>query len=83
MVLVDSRLRLAKLYIMWIDRKKLSKFSTKENNYFWKYNFNLYGNRIEVCLKFFLNLLQITHKRIRTLQNKIINGKKLDAYFII
>ncbi len=42
--------------------------------YFWKYSINIYGQLKIICQKFLLNLLQISKKRIRTLQNKIING---------
>lgn len=44
----------------------------------WNYHVNIKGDKINVCLAFFMVIFQVTPKRLRTLQSKIINGKSFD-----
>jgi hypothetical protein len=45
---------------------------TREN--FWKYSFEFEGKNTKVCKKFLMNLYQISEKRVKTVEKKIIEG---------
>jgi hypothetical protein len=57
---------------MVIKNNNHSKVYTK-----WSYKLNIRGIDYKICREFLINLYQISVKRLRTIQKKTINGKKL------
>jgi hypothetical protein len=49
----------------------------KDRNFYWTYHFNYNGKQIQICKKFLMSLYQITDRRIKTIQNKLLSQSAL------
>ena len=58
---------------MKTESKTKSNHSLKERNFSWKYFFDFNGEKSQVCKQFLINLYQITERRIKTIQNKLLS----------
>jgi hypothetical protein len=58
---------------MKTESKTKSNHSLKERNFLWKYFFDFNGEKSQVCKQFLINLYQITERRIKTIQNKLLS----------
>lgn len=65
-------------YLLYGLMKRNSNEKNEKQYTKWKYEIRILGEAKSVCQKFFLKIFQISEKRIRNLQNKIINGESLD-----
>jgi hypothetical protein len=54
--------------------KTKSFIALKTRKNFWKYSFEFEGKKTKVCKKLLLNLYQISEKRVKTFDKKIIKG---------
>ena len=62
-----------------VSRKTMYIHPTKNREHVWKYSvLDGSGKKLSVCRKLLLNLLQISEKRLRTVQNKLVSGNTLD-----
>jgi len=73
----NQNLWLCNLFEKSLPKRREEEVKVKNREASWKYFFNYKGEKKQICLNFLLKLLQISRKRIRTLQTKIINGESV------